>query len=481
MVTDEQVRLLRKKRMEGKNQETAAASADMSVRTARKWETGPLPSQSKEPRKWRTRQDPFEGVWESMLVPLLEADVHRTLEARAVLDELLERHPGKFHGGQLRTLQRRFRDWRATHGPNKEVFFPQEHVPGKRGAIDFTHASSLGVTIAGQSFPHLLFVFRLAFSGWTWAAVAFSETFEALADGLQGALWDLGGTVREVCTDNLSAATHELKRTRGRTFTKRWKSTLAHYDINGVRITPGKSNENGIVEKGHDILKSLLRQRLQIRGSSEFESRIAYDEFLRNTLDRLNARIAADVLAMERAHLNPLPNSAIVAYTTLSPRVRKWSTIRVAGHKVDVRLHTGIVEVFYRGQLVERLPRLRGDRRAHIDYRHVIWSLVKKPGAFAQYRFRDELFPSCVFRAAYGAFKTFRGERADVEYVRVLHLAASTMECEVERALQTLLDAGTPFDYAAVKALASPEESSVPEIEIGTPDLEQYDSLESVK
>jgi hypothetical protein len=487
VVTDEQVRLLRKKHMEGKTQEAAAAAAGMSVRSARKWESGPLPSQTKQTRSWRTRQDPFEDVWDQEVVPLLTADEGGKLEAKTVLEWLAERYPDRYNEGQLRTLQRRFRDWRALHGPAKEVFFEQEHVPGREASADFTDARELGITIGGVEFPHLLFVLRFAFSGWMWATVAFSETFEALVAGVQGALWQMGGCPRQLRTDNLSAATHEIKITGGRTFNKRYTAVLDHYGIKPVRIAPSKSHENGIVEKGHDLLKSRMEQALQLRGSRDFADETAYWTFIGEQMAYLNRRCEPR-LVEERQALLPLPSSAVPSYTTLRVRVRRWSTVRVGGriysvpsrligHEVEVRQHADALDVFYRGHLVERLPRLRGQGGFRIDYRHVIWSLVRKPGAFAHYRYREELFPSPVFRAAYGVFKDARGDRADVEYVRVLHLAASTMEITVERALVTLLQTGASFGYAEVKDLAAPESSPVPEVHIGTPDLTKYDAL----
>lgn len=487
MVTDRQVRLLRQKRMEGKTQEAAAAAADMSVRTARKWEAGKLPSESKSSRGWRTRPDPFVEVWESVVVPLLVADTEGKLQAKTVLEHLQATQPGEFDDGQLRTLQRRFRDWRALHGPEREVFFEQVHPPGRLGAMDFTDARELGVTVGGVLFVHLLFVFRLAFSGWTFAKLAFSESFEALAAGFQEALWELGGAPGIARTDNLSAATHELKKARGRGFNARYRAVLDHYGVQPARIEPGKSNQNGVAEKAHHLLKSRLEQALQLRGSRDFTSPEAWLSFVREQVAVLN-RSAATALEEERRHLLPLPPQPVPSHTIFHPRVRRWSTIRVAGrtysvpsrligHQVEARQHADTIEVFYKGKLVERLPRVRKDAGSHIDYRHVIWSLVRKPGAFALYRFRDALFPTPTFRAAYGALKSWRGDRADIEYVRVLHLAASTLESAVEQALRELLAAGDPFDYVEVKRRAAPEPASVPTVRIAEPDLAAYDGL----
>jgi transcriptional regulator with XRE-family HTH domain len=488
VVSDGQVRLLRQKRMEGKTQEAAAAAAGMSVRTARQWERGPWPSESKPARHWRTRPDPFEEVWESKLVPLLERDTERELQATTLLDWLGELHPGRFAPGQLRTLQRRMREWRALHGPAREVYFEQQAVPGREAQLDFTHANSLQVTIAGEPFDHLLFELLLRYSGWRFVQLAYGETYEALVEGLQNALWTLGGVPEVARSDNLSAATHELKKTGGRALNERFAAVLAHYGLCSTRIRPGQSHENGAVEQGHYRLKSALAQALVLRGSRDFPSVEAYAAFVQEVVAKLNRKVEAK-LAEERAQLRPLPPKRVPAYTRYSVRVRKWSTIRIHNktysvpsrlidHRVDVHQHADVVEVYYAGKLVERMPRLRGGREHRIDYRHVIWSLVRKPGAFARYRYREELFPTPVFRAAYDALCERRGERADIEYVRILHLAASTLEATVERALAQQLASGEAFDYTAVRALAAPERPKVPALAVlAAPDLGIYDAL----
>ncbi len=489
-ITDEQVRLLRRKLMEGKTQEAAAAASSMSARSARNWQEGGLPSNGKKPRTWRTRKDPFDEVWTTKVLPLLVDDTKSILQATTILETLNKELAGddKFDEGQVRTLQRRMRDWRALHGPEREVFFQQEHPPGREGAIDFTNCNELGVTIQGEPFPHLLFEFVLSFSTWTWICLAFGETFEALVSSFQGALWALKGRPAVVRSDNLSAATHELS-SGGRELTKRFRAVLDHYDhMKSTRITPGKSNENGGVEQRHHRTKSALAQALQLRGSHDFESSDAYLVFARGVVDESHNSKVVDLLEVERQHLLPLPSTKVPDYTTWTPTVRCWSTIsvnkriysvpsRMIGHQVQVRQYADVVEVYYRGRLVQVMPRLRGDKTARIDYRHVIWSLVKKPGAFARYRYREELFPTLVFRRAYDALMSTHGDRADVEYVRVLHLAASTMEVTVESVLAQLLAEGARFDYAAVKARVKPETPTIPEMAPLKPDLAVYDGL----
>lgn len=487
MVTDAQVRLLRKKMEEGKTVATSAAAAGMSERSAHTWKAGPLPGETKVPRTWRTREDPFAGIWEEEVVPLLVADKEGVLEATTILAELQRRRGDGYGPGQLRTLQRRLQEWRTLHGPAKAVMFEQRHEAGREGAFDFTDANELGVTIAGQVFHHMLFQFVLSFSKWRWVGLAFSETFEALVRGLQGALWELGGSPRVWRSDNMSAATHRIAG-GARDLNKRFAGVLDHYGTKSTRIEPGESHQNGGVEKAHDVLKSALRQELVIRGSRDFASVAAYMQLVEVVRGRLNGAKDAALLASERQHLLALPETRLPEYTTYKATVRQWSTIHIAsrtysvpsrliGSEVEVRQYAEELEVYFRGRHTATMPRIRGDRTHQIDYRHVIWSLVKKPGAFARFRFREELFPSLVFRRAYDALVDARGERADVEYVRILHLAASTMQSTVESVLETLLAAGKPCDFMNVKALAAPESSPVPVVHIAAPDPADYDRL----
>ena len=474
--------------MEGKTQETAAAMAGMCVRSARKWQGGPLPSETKEERWWRTRPDPFDGVWEEEIEPLLQGDPKGKLKATTIIEWLEEQHPGRFSASQLRTLQRRLQDWRALNGPDQEVYFPQEHPPGREAQFDFTHGSALGVTVAGQPYPHLLFQLILSHSGWRYAEVAAGETFLALKQGLQNALWTLGGVPEVVRSDNTSAATHEMKRSRGRALNDNYAALLDHYGLRSTRINRGKSHENGVAEHAHYRLKDAVDQALIMRGSRDFHTADDYANFVQQMVEKRN-RLVKGKLEQEMACLGPLPPAPMPEYANYRSKVRRWSTIQVAGRsysvpsrlidkEVQIRLYADWVEVYYKGHFVERMERVRGDGEVNVNYRHVINSLVRKPGAFARYRFREQLFPTIQFRLAYDALKDWRGDRADVEYVRILHLAATTMEANVDSALSLLLEAGQPFDYGEVRELAEPKVPEAPLLTLsGQPDLKIYDGL----
>ena len=485
-MTDQQVRLLRQKRMEGKTQQTAAAMAGMSERSARRWQCGPLPSETKQERWWRTCQDPFDGVWEEEILTLLQGEAAGRLRATTIIEWLEERYPGRFSASQLRTLQRRLQDWRALNGPDQEVYFPQEHPPGREAQIDFTHCNTLGVSIGGRPYRHLLFQLVLSHSGWRYAEVVAGETFLALKQGLQNALWDLGGAPQVIRSDNTSALTHKIK--SGRALNDSYAELLQHYGMESTLTNSGEAHENGVAEQAHYRLKDALYQALMLRGSRDFDSFDDYTRFVRKVVERRN-RLVLGKLEQERCHLRPLPPAPVPEYVNYQARVRKWSTIQAAGRtytvpsrligkEVQIRMYAEHLEVCYKGHLVERMERVRGEREARVDYRHVISSLVRKPGAFARYRFREQMFPTMTFRLAYDALRKWRGERADVEYVRILHLAATTMECTVDSALALLLETGEPFDYGMVRELANPTPPRAPVLTLtGMPDLRVYDGL----
>ena len=486
MITDAQVRLLMRMLKKGLPLMTAAAKAGMSEGTARKYRRlGRLPSEARVAHTWRTREDPFEAVWPEV-EGLLEADAG--LQAKTVFEELGRRYPGRFQAGQLRTLQRRFRDWRALRGAAREVYFAQRHHPGEQSQSDFTDLRALGVSIAGAAFAHLAYHFVLTYSNWESVKLCYTETFEALSEGLQEALWRLGGVPVEHRTDNLSAATHELAKSRGRGLTRRYRELLEHYGLRGSTNTPGRAHENGDVESAHRGFKNALDQRLRLRGSRDFESIEGYWDWVETVVAERNA-VRAGRLAEERAVLRALPARALATYREEEVTVKRWGVIRVSGkvyslpsrligHRVRVRVHANHLEVRYRGALVARPERVRGEGIEGIDYRHVVHSLLRKPGAFRRYVYREAMFPTPVFRRAYDTLVARSAKWADLEYIRILHLSATTMQCEVEAALGALLEDGQVPEHAAVAArVGAWQMPACPEVRVAVPDLALYDTL----
>jgi uncharacterized tellurite resistance protein B-like protein len=446
MVSDRQVeRLWRLARTE-LTLEVAAAKAGMDAKTARKYlRDRRLPSEMKQKHDWRTRLDPFAEVWEEVRERL---EMEPGLQAKTLFEHLQQRQPDQFSDGQLRTLQRRIKQWRATEGPAKEVFFAQQHQPGELCQSDFTHCRELGITIAGEAFPHLIYHFVLSYSNWETGSVCYSESFESLSEGLQRALWELGGVPRDHRSDRMSAAVNNL--TDRKEFTQAYESLLAHYGLAGQKIQAGRANENGDVEQRHYRFKQAAAQALMMRGSRDFASIADYEEFLRKLFVRLNAGRRVR-LAEEMRVLRALPERRLDTTRRMTVRVSPGSLIqvhrnsysvhsRLIGELVEVRLKADTVEVWYGERKMEELPRLRGRGKHRVDYRHIIDWLVRKPGAFENYRYREELFPTSWFRMSYDALREQWGPRRGAkEYVQILGLAARRGESKVEELLRALL------------------------------------------
>jgi hypothetical protein len=464
---------------------TAAAKAGMDEKTARKYRnSGQLPTQMKPEHHWRTRKDPFEGVWEEVQAWL---EVNAGLEAKTLFEDLQRRFPGRYPDGQVRTLQRRVKAWRALEGPPKEVFFPQVHKPGELCESDFTRMGSLGVTIQGQPFDHMFYHFVLTYSNWETGTVCFSESFESLSEGFQNALWELGGVPGAHRTDRLSTAVH--KTDHPETFTRRYSALLRHYGLEGRRIQAACPNENGDVEQRHYRFKKAVEQALILRGSSDFADREAYALFLRKLLRQLNAG-RQDRLGEELKVLGRLPLRRLDASKCVRLKVGSGSTIRVNHNvysvdsrlireTVEVRLYAEHLEVWYGQRQVEKIPRLLGSSKHRIQYRHIIDWLVRKPGAFENYRYREDLFPTHRFRMAYDELKRTSPCRAAKEYLGILYLAARESEAEVDHILQTLLDREMPLSAAVVKQQlqAAEQPPRVTEINIADVELASYDAL----
>jgi transposase len=395
--TDAHVQELRKALLRGASRAQAALRADMDRKTARKYRDQPeLPSPGRRPRTWRTRADPLAALW-----PQLEELLGREpgLQAKTLLEWLQREHPGPPWERSRRTLERRGRPWRAQHGPAKEVFFAQVHEPGRWGASDFSHMDALGVTIQGQPFPHLVYHFVLTYSNWEHVSVCFSESFASLSEGLQNALGELGGVPQRHRTDRMTLAVHHEG--SAEQYTATYRALLAHYGLEPEATKPASGHENGDCEHGHRRFKEAVEQALLLRGSRDFASRAAYRRFLHELAARRNAG-RQEKLAAERACLRPLPAARLEAVERQRVKVSRGSTIRVKHHTysvptrlmgeaVEVRVGAEQVEVWYAGALVQTMERLRGQDKHHIDYRHISSWLVRKPGAFARYVYREDL------------------------------------------------------------------------------------------
>lgn len=486
MKKDGEIKLLLEERRKGASQKLAAARSGMSERTARKYEqAGTLPSQMKKPRMHRTRENPFEADW-----PWVELQLQRdpALQTKTLFNLLCQACPGRYQESQLRTLQRHVQAWRVRQGPEQEIMFQQEHVPGRMAQSDFTVMNSLGVTIAGSSFPHLVYHLVLTYSNVEAVRVCFSESFEALSEGLESCLWQIGGVPQWHRTDNLSAAVRELNRDGLHEFTQNYRAVLAHYGMQASANTAGCANQNGDVEQSHFRFKTAVDQALRVRGSRDFADRGTYERFLAELVRSRNLT-RSQRLETERQALRPLPAAPLDFARELTVSVSRFSLIRVLnnlysvpsrliGARLKVRVRSEALELHHGSVHVLTLPRLSGRNQHRIDYRHLIWSLVRKPGAFASYCYREELFPTTSFRRAYDALQEGQPTRCDRDYLRLLHLAASTSEVEVEQAIGALLAQGALPTFDAVRELvgqAMPE--AAPAIGKGTIDLSHYDQL----
>lgn len=473
----------------------ASMRAGMDRKTGRKYvASGKLPSEEVKERGWRTREDPFAEHW-----PEVEALLSETpgLEAKTLFEVLSDKYPGRYEPGQLRTLQRRIKVWRAARGPEKEVVLAQQHRPGEAAQTDFTWMNELAITIAGQLFVHMLCVFTLPYSNWRWATVCLSESIAALRKGVQRALFQLGRVPAWHQTDNSTAATHRIPDGKSvvvgngkRPFNDDYLAIMRHFGMTPRTTEVGEKEQNGDAEASNRALKRALEQALLLRGSRDFDNVDAWQAFVDDVVRKGNRargrRVAEDLAAMRELDADKLPE-----FVEEDVLVSEWSTVRVKhcsysvpsrlmGEWVKVRIFEDRIEVRYAGNTELSCDRLRGRNLHRIDYRHVIWSLVRKPGGFARYVYREEMFPSVVFRRAYDAIQTpHRGVKGDLEYLRILHHAATSMEADVEAALALLLSEGNPITANAVKTMVSSSAATidVPELVAHRVDLSAYDAL----
>jgi transposase InsO family protein len=477
-----------RERSKGRSQEQAAVKANLKSRkTVAKYERlGQLPSELKQPRQYRTRADPFAEDWPE-IEQLLQATPE--LEAKTVFEWLCEQRPGKYQAGQLRSLQRRVADWRALN-QDQVAILSQVHRPGEVMQTDGTWLTELGVTIRGQPLKHLLIHCVLPYSNWEWGAIAQSESLLAVQRGLQSSLLKLGYVPAYHQTDNSSAAVCQVQGMAGQEpiYTQGYLELLNHFGLKPRTIQVGCPQQNGDIEASNGHLKQALAQHLLLRGSRDFDSLADYEAFVGQVLNKRNQR-RQPRLQEELAVMKPLTVSPLWPYQEVRLKVNRGSLIRVQhnvysvpthliGQEVSVRIFEWHLEVYYRQIQVEWLPRLVGQNKQQINYRHLIDSLLRKPGGFRDYRYREALFPSVVFRQAWDQLNQWYScRKADLIYLRVLRLAAHTLESEVADILNLLVDGQQRWDETDVARLLQPQLLPVPQLTLPQINLAQYDRL----
>jgi hypothetical protein len=469
----------------------AGAKAGFSTPTAYRFEQDPrLPTQKKT-RRERRRADPLAGVWENEVLPLLKAAPG--LRPVAVFGELCRRHP-ELGSGTRRTLERRIRAWRAVNGPDREVIFRQEHPPGRMGLSDFTEVADLGVTIAGELLEQRLYHFRLPFSGFEHAHVVLGgESFVALAEGLQNALWALGGVPEQHRSDSLSAAFRNLDADAKKDLTRRYEAFCDHYGMVPTRNNPGVAHENGSIESAHGHLKRALGDALLLRASCDFDDLPAWRGFVDEIVARGNARNAKRI-DQERLALKDLPLRKTADYEEVNVDVTTSSAFtlrkvfysvpsRLIGHRLRVRLYDDRLDCFQGATHIVTLRRGRSQangKHGHVvDYRHVIHSLRRKPMALLNLVYRDQLFPRRAYALALDALLAGLGERPACRVMVGLLALAHERACEAELAvaLQIALDEGVLPDLKTLIERFRPKDTAVPVVVVTLPSLAIYDQI----
>ena len=470
-----------------KSLEIAAAKAGMSIKTAKKYlKSKTLPSNSKMSRNYNTRPDPFAKHWEQITTILNNTP---GLQANQLLIYLMEQYPAHYSNKHLRSLQRRMHDWNAEHGKNKGVIFPQNILPGKQSQSDWTNMNSLKITINGVPFHHLLFHFILPYSRWETVMVCYSESFDSLTLGYEQAVWELGGTIPEHRTDNLSAATK--KSGNKRAFTVKWKEFLDYYKVKPSRNNPGVSHENGSIEKSHDTFKNAVKQYLLIRGSRDFSDLKEYEEFIISIKDKRNA-FRKELLAIEEPLLQELPDQKWLAPTILDVRVNTASVVtilkipysvpsRLISYNLRAYVYQKEIELYYGNKCLQKMPRIFSqESMAGIDYRHIIDSLVRKPGAFFNYRYHKCLFPQTIFRKTYDKLTKLHTNTGYKIYLKILQLAKMYGEQQIAGALKLAIEQKKTITIELLKHIIEVPQK-IPLVKIQQTALSKYDQLHNFK
>jgi DNA-binding XRE family transcriptional regulator len=476
----------------GLNQAKAASIAEISERTGQRIEAGESHPNRGQAAAIVNGQDPLEEVWEKELEPMLRKDSR--LKPMTLFEYLQETYPGKYPQ-VLRTLQRRVQTWKALHGPSPEVMFPLHHEPGMMGLSDFTQLKEITVTIAGQPLEHLLYHYRLAYSGWQYAhIVQGGESFIALSEGLQNALMACGGVPKQHRTDSLSAAYKNMRGNQKKALTRLYDELCDHYRMQPTRNNTGIAHENGSIEAPHGHLKNRIKQAVYLRGSSDFATIEEYRLLVEAAVAGLN-RQCQQKFEQEKLCLQPLPKYRVPDYELLTARVSSHSTVevrcmlytvpsRLIGRQLELRLyHDRILGYLGNHQVVE-LPRVRAtdpDKRRGrcINYRHVIEGLRRKPRAFIYCTWQEDLLPTPKFRELWVKLKAqFELDTSAVLIVEALYIAATQdQETAVADYLERELEAQTLTLRRLQQTFTQDVPRDLPPLMITQHDLSSYDQL----
>lgn len=488
----EQVKLYMEERKVGKSQESAAAKAGMSERSGRRIEKGEFQADSRSKRYWRTRRDPFVDVWTEEIEPLLRTNCQ--LSPITLFEKLQKDHPGEYQDSKLRTFQRRVSEWKALYGADKDVMFRQEQVAGRMGLSDFTKLKEVTITIQGQPFTHLLYHFRLAFSGWCSVNIVHGgESYAALAEGLQDALWRLGGVPREHRSDSLSAAYRNLTKDAVQDVTLRYEELCGYYGMEPTRNNRGEGHENGAIESPHGHLKKRIHQALLLRDSSDFSSESAYADFLAGIVRDINVH-KKDKVEEERLHLHSLPLHRTADYTEQVVRVSTSSTIqvkrvlytvpsRLIGESLRVHIYDNRLAIYLGATHTVTLARVfasdHNHRARQVDYRHVIAGLERKPQAFRYSQLHDDLLPNEMYKSLWAWLDgEMEPRKACKTMVGILALAARA-DCEQQLGeyLQTSMVRNIVPSLLQLQHKFDKKRKNIPDIAVQQPLPASYDKL----
>jgi hypothetical protein len=475
------------------NYSKTAKECDVDPKTVHKYaDQQPSPiGIEKQPRAYKTRLTPeLDAFWPEIEL-LLKND--NELKPYAILEHMAEKHKEAFSLTWQRTLERRVAHWKIANGVGKDVSFSQNHKPGDVLAIDFTDLSKLGIRIGSEvmNSNFLAFHATLTYSNWEYAEHCRSESFEALASGVQNAFLSMGGVTARVRFDSMSAAVNNLS--TDHEFRSNWKSLLMHFGAQPHRINVQSPQENGDCESSHGHLKDYLDQRLRLRGNRNFESMEQWQEFLSNCISARNKKRWSEI-AKDREQLAPFPKTFFPIFTTQDSTVKSNCILRIKQNdysvpscyidkKVHLRIYSDRIELWYAGNKKLEMPRLIGKHQVFFDFRHVIDTLIRKPGAFENYRYREQLYPTLNFRHAFDAACSQQGDRMGIRtYLRLLYLAKHVGLESVDQELAKALVSKSPIDAKIIEsklehAPTIPESFQNVEPEVETPDLDDYNQL----